>query len=175
MRTLSPVTPTAAFRYRTVREEEGLAALFAVIISCTHPTTHHGPPTLHPDTLKRTVCLSSLPVYNPLPLGLPHSYIPPYRYQSPHSSTVKLSKPTERTYLSSFFTAISNLYGHLLKRLRRLCRMRVGAFEDRLEPASPPTSTAASGTAREVVNRGPSFDMVVIGCGGGPFETNLSA
>jgi hypothetical protein len=53
--------------------------------------------------------------------------------------------------------------------------MRVGAFEDRSEPGSPTTSTAGSGMVRDIVDQGPSFDMVVIGCGGGPFETNLSA
>ena len=53
--------------------------------------------------------------------------------------------------------------------------MRVGAFEDRSEVGPPSTSTGASGIVRDVVGQGPSFDMVVIGCGGGPFETNLSA
>lgn len=53
--------------------------------------------------------------------------------------------------------------------------MRVGSGGDRFDPGSPSTSTAASGTIGETVDHGPSFDMVVIGCGGGPFETNLSA
>jgi hypothetical protein len=53
--------------------------------------------------------------------------------------------------------------------------MRIGPFEDRSDPGSPSTSTAASGTIGEMLDQSPSFDMIVIGCGGGPFETNLSA
>lgn len=77
--------------------------------------------------------------------------------------------------MSHFFASVSDLYGYLLKRLQRFCRMRAGTFEGRFDPGSPSNSTAASGTIGEMVDQGPSFDMVVIGCGGGPFETNLSA
>ena len=100
---------------------------------------------------------------------------PPHDFFSPRFPSAKLSKRTEQTYLSFFFASISDLYGHLLKRLQRFCRMRVGTFEDRSEVGPPSTSTGASGMVRDVVGQGPSFDMVVIGCGGGPFETDLSA
>ena len=125
-----------------------------------------------------------------LPLSHPHHYNPhagnfgyrthtqqiPHNISSqPHFPFAKLSKGTERTYLPYFLVAISDLCAYLLKRLQRVCRMRVGAFEERDQRGSPSTSTAGSGTARDMVDQGPSFDMVVIGCGGGPFETNLSA
>jgi len=152
----------------------------------THPFTR---------TASRGACAFLLQVYNPPLFAASHSNPPPLFHSHLHRptptisapprtnhhpifpppSSVKLSKQTKRTYLSCFFASISNLYGHLLERLQRFCRMRVGAFEDRSEPGSPTTSTAASGTVRDMPDQGPSFDVVVIGCGGGPFETNLSA
>lgn len=165
----------------------------------SHPF-HHPPRATHPvaRTASRAACAFLLQVYNPLllfgpliPTPLPRiptlvSTLPTPRRQFrlprtpaspryfPPFSPAKLSKRAEKTYLSCFFASISDLYEHLLKRLQRFCRMRVGGFEDRSEPASPTTSTAGSG-ARVMADQGPSFDMVVIGCGGGPFETNLSA
>jgi len=139
----------------------------------------HNPPLLGlpiPASLPRISTSSHPHRYHLTPTIPAHSRTPiSARYLLPHFLSVKLSKETKRTYLSCFFASISNLYAHLLKRLQRLCRMRVGAFEDRSEHGPPPTSTAASGMVRDMVDRGPSFDMVVIGCGGGPFETNLSA
>lgn len=166
---------------------------------CSSHPFHHPPraPIPNPDSLQRSVPFFS-PNYitpsssvHPTPTSLPVSLLPhptlttprrqfrllhtsiSARYFPPFSS-VKLSKRTEQTYLSCFFASISDLYEHLLRRLQRLCGMRIGAFEDRSEPGSPTTSTAASGL-RDMADQGPSFDVVVIGCGGGPFETNLSA